>query len=116
LTLIQQDADTFARVIQTTRRNDRTAFRKALQSATEIPCRVFERARLVHGACRAAQRKVKPRFQSDLRCAAAVAAAAAESARALVLTNVSWLDDPAYTRRIRRRLQTASQSARPGRR
>jgi formiminotetrahydrofolate cyclodeaminase len=113
LALVQQDADTFSRVIQTTRRSDRAAFRRALQSATDIPCRIFERARLVQDACLAVQRTVKPQFQSDLRCAAAVATGAAESARTLVLTNLAWLNDPAYTRRIKRRLQAAARHARP---
>jgi formiminotetrahydrofolate cyclodeaminase len=112
LALIQRDADTFARVIQTTRRSDRTAFRKALQSATDIPCRIFERARLIEESCRAVQRTVKPQFHSDLRCASAVAAGAAESAKALVLTNLAWLDDPAYARRTKRRLQTAGRRPR----
>ena len=107
LALLQRDAEAFARVIRTTRRKDRRAFRVALQAATEVPCRVFEHAQRVQVACRAAQRAVKPRFQSDLRCAMAVAMAAGESARTLVQTNLAWLGDPAYAARIRRRLQSA---------
>lgn len=108
---LAQDATAFARVIQTTRRKDRRAFRTALQAATEVPCRVFEHAQRVQAACRTAQRAVKPRFQSDLRCAMAVAMAAGESARTLVHTNLAWLGDPAYTKRIRRRLQAAGPHA-----
>ena len=107
LGLLEQDAEAFARVIRTTRHKDRRAFRTALQAATEIPCRVFEHAQRLQATCRAAQRDVKPRFQSDLRCAMAVAMAAGESARTLVHTNLAWLGDQAYTKRIRRRLQAA---------
>ncbi|MBI2104758.1 MAG: cyclodeaminase/cyclohydrolase family protein [Candidatus Omnitrophica bacterium] len=107
LALLDRDAEAFARVIRTTRRKDRRAFRAALQAATEVPCRVFEHAQRVQAACRAAQQAVKPRFQSDLRCAMAVAIAAGESARTLIHTNLAWLNDPAYAKRIRRRLQAA---------
>ena len=111
LRLIQRDADAFARVIRTTRGRGRTAFARALKAATDIPCAVFEHAQAIQAACRSAQRSVKPRFQSDLRCAMAIALAAGESARTLVQTNLAWLDDQAYTRRIRRRLQSAQQHA-----
>jgi formiminotetrahydrofolate cyclodeaminase len=110
LALIRRDADAFARVIRTTRRKEPAAFQRSLKAATEIPCRVFERAATLQAACRAAQRAVKPQFQSDLRCAMAVAMAAAESARTLVLTNLAWLNDPAYSRQVERRLQTAQRS------
>lgn len=113
LGLIQRDADAFARVIRTTERKDQGAFRSSLKTAIDIPCRVFEHAERVQAACRAAQRTVKPQYQSDLRCALAVALAAAESARTLVNTNLAWLNDPAYTRQIERRLQTAQRYARP---
>ena len=107
--LIRRDAETFARVVQATRTKNRPAFARSLKAATDVPCRVFERAQAVQAACRAAQREVKPQFQSDLRCAMALALAAAESARTLIQTNLAWLNDQAYTRAIRRRLQTASQ-------
>jgi formiminotetrahydrofolate cyclodeaminase len=106
--LIQRDAELFARVIQATRQPDRRSFRRALRAATDVPCRVFEDALIIQRACRAARQAVKPRFQSDLRCAMAVALAAAESARTLIQTNLAWLDDPAYARGVRRRLQSAS--------
>ena len=104
--LIRRDAETFARVILATQRKQRQAFARALKAATEVPCRVFEHAQAVQTICRAVQRSVKPRFQSDLRCAMAVALAAAESARTLIFTNVAWLDEPAYTRQIKRQLQS----------
>ena len=105
--LIHRDAETFARVIQATQRKQRQAFARALKAAIEVPCRVFEHAQAVQAACRAAQRLVKPRFQSDLRCAMAMALAAAESARTLIMTNLAWLDDSTHAKRIRRRLQGA---------
>ena len=109
--LIHRDAERFARVIQATRQKRRPAFSRALKTATDVPCRVFEHTQVVQAACRAAQRSVKPRFQSDLRCAMAVAMAAAESARTLIHTNLAWLNDRAYTKRVRRRLQSAQQHA-----
>ena len=112
LALIRRDADAFARVIQITRRKDRSAFQRSLQAATEIPCRVFEHAEMLQAACRAAQRAVKPQFQSDLRCAMAVAMAAAESARTLVHTNLTWLNDRVYTQQVERRQQAAQRSFR----
>jgi formiminotetrahydrofolate cyclodeaminase len=105
LALIQRDAETFARVIQATRRRNRQAFRRSLKAATDVPCQVFANAQMIQAICRAAQRSVKPQFQSDLRCAMAVALAAAESARTLIHTNVDWLGEPAYSRSIDRRLQ-----------
>ena len=110
--LARRDAEAFARVIQATRHKHQAAFRRTLKAATEIPCRVFEHATAVQSACRAAQRAVKPQFQSDLRCAMAVAMAAGESARALVLTNLAWLNERAYTQQVERRLQTAQRYAR----
>ena len=107
--LIRRDAELFARVVRATRTKNRRAFERSLKAATDVPCRVFERAQAVQAACRAAQRAVKPQFQSDLRCAMALALAAAESARTLIHTNLAWLDDQAYARATRRRLQTASQ-------
>jgi formiminotetrahydrofolate cyclodeaminase len=115
LGLIQKDADAFARVIKSTQRKDRSAFRTSLKAAIDIPCRVFEQAERIQAACRAAQRTVKPQYQSDLRCALAVALAAAESARTLIHTNLSWLNDAGTTRQIERRLQTAQRDARTGR-
>jgi hypothetical protein len=40
----------------------------------------------------------------------ALALAAGESARTLIVTNLNWLNDPAYARRIRHRLQMASRN------
>ena len=109
--LIERDAQLFARVILATRAHRRQAFARALKTATEVPCRVFEYAQVVQSTCRAAQRSVNPRLQSDLRCAMALAMAARESARTLIQTNVTWLNDRAYTKTIQRRLQSASRSS-----
>jgi formiminotetrahydrofolate cyclodeaminase len=108
--LIPRDAETFASVIRALRRSNRRAFARALKAATEVPCRVFEHAQTVQRVCRRAQRSVDAKYQSDLRCAMAVALAAGESARTLVHTNLAWLDDQAYSSRIRRRLQAAGQT------
>ena len=105
--LIPRDAEAFSRVIQATRRGNRTVFCRALKAATDVPWQVFTHAQAVQSACRTAQRAVKPRFQSDLRCALALALAASESARTLIHTNLAWLNDAAYTRTMRRRLHSA---------
>ncbi len=106
--LIPKDATMFSRVIAASRRHNRGAFRHALKAATEVPWQVFDHAKAIQAACRAAQRSVKPRFQSDLRCALALALASSESARTLIYTNLAWLNDAAYTKTMRRRLQSAT--------
>ena len=105
--LIRRDAQTFARVIQATRARDRRAFLRLLKTAIDVPCRVFEQARALHAQCHDAQREVKPQFRSDLRCAMALASAAADSARTLIETNLAWLNDPAFAARIHRRMTNA---------
>ena len=106
--LIPRDAKAFSRVIQATRRGNRAVFSRALKAATDVPWQVFAHAQAVQLACRTAQRAIKPRFQSDLRCALALALAASESARTLIHTNLAWLNNAAYTRMMRRRLQSAT--------
>jgi formiminotetrahydrofolate cyclodeaminase len=105
--LVEADARSFAAVIRTLRDNDPAVFRRSLKAATEIPYRVFVRAKGVEGACRAARRRVKPRYQSDLICATTTARGAAEAAQALIRTNLAWLNDARYAARMRRRLQSA---------
>lgn len=105
--LVGRDADAFAHVIQATRRGGRTAFRRALRAAIEIPCRVVEGASAVRRAAGAAVASVPPKLRSDLRCAVAMAEAAAASGRILIETNLAWLHDPRYARIIRRRLRRA---------
>ena len=106
--LIPKDAERFSRVIQAMRRSDRRVFRQRLKAATEVPWQVFAHAQAVQSACRAAQRSIKPRFRSDLRCVVALARAASQSAHALIETNLQWLDDPVYRRRIRSRLRSSA--------
>ena len=108
LHLVDADAKTFASVIHAVRRGNRAAFRRLLKQATDVPCRIVEYAGAIQAECRRARRAVKPQFQSDLKCAEAMAGAAAHSARALVDTNLAWLKEPGYTHRIHRRLRTAS--------
>jgi formiminotetrahydrofolate cyclodeaminase len=107
LRLMARDAKTFARVIAATRANRRGSFQRSLKAATEVPTRVAEQAGAIRLACRRAERLVKPKFRSDLRCARALADAADESARALIATNLAWLKDRRYANVIRRRLSAA---------
>src|SRR3989338_7341966 len=118
LRLMARDAETFARVIAATRANRRGSFQRSLKAATEVPTRVAEQAgairlagrragRLGGPGGRRAERLVKPKFRSDLRCARALADAADESARALIATNLAWLKDRQYANVIRRRLSAA---------
>ena len=108
LALVARDAAMFSRAIQVSRRGNRARFCRALKAATDVPWQVFAHAQTVQRMCRQAQRSVKPRFQSDLRCALAVALGASESTRTLIQTNLVWLNDATYTRRMRRRLQSAT--------
>ena len=103
--LIDQDAKTFARVVDVMRTGQRQEFTRALKQAIDVPCRVYERACAIRSIGHAAQRLDKPQLRSDLRCAMALADAAGVSARELIDTNLTWLKDPVYARAIRRRLQ-----------
>ena len=105
--LIERDATTFARVINATRSSNRRAFARSLKIATEAPYRVFANAHLVRAMGRVEQRAIKPQFQSDVRCALALASAAATSAETLVRTNLAWLKDRAYAAAMRKRLRQA---------
>lgn len=107
LALAELDATVFGRVIQASRHGDRRRFAAALRKATDVPWTVFRHARAVRAACRKARRSVKPRFQSDLRCAEALAEASGAGAKILVLTNLAWLQDPHYTKQMKRRLAAA---------
>ena len=103
--LVSRDAEAFARVIEASRSEKSHAFTRTLKAATEIPCRVFEHAQAIRAASWAAAGSIKPQFQSDLKGARAMAGAAAEGARALIETNLVWLNDRVYTRTIRLRLR-----------
>ena len=105
LQLIQQDAETFARVIQATRTGRQGAVQRALKAATDIPCRVAQDARAIQAACHRLRRSIKPLFQSDLVCALSLAQAADRAAQALIRTNLAWLKDRIFAARIHRRLR-----------
>lgn len=89
--LIRQDAETFARAVASARSGNRVVFRRRLKAATAVQETVLRHARNVERACGVERRRVKPSFQSDLRCAAALATAAEQSAKALIRANQSWL-------------------------
>lgn len=105
--LIDRDAVTFSRAIAATRTGQRAGFAQALKTATEVPYRVFANAHTVGAIGRAEQRAIKRQFQSDVRCAIALADAAATSARTLVDTNLAWLKDRPYAASMRKRLRLA---------
>ena len=98
------DADAFAQVIRASRSGDRSTFVRSLKHATEVPYEVLARAHAVERACRDLARTIRPRFRSDLRCARALARAAGVSAQGFIDTNLAWLGDRGYARRMRRRL------------
>ena len=106
--LIQRDAEMFARAISATRRDDGQAFRRALRAATEVQEEVLASSRTIQAASRAAQRTIKPRFRSDLRCVSVLAVACGQAARTLIQTNRAWLRDRAYSTQVRRRLRTST--------
>ena len=112
LRLVERDAAVFSRVIQATRAKRPAVFRTALKEATEVPCRIVAHAAALQQACQLAQRRVKPRFQSDLRCARALARAAMASAEALIATNLTWLNDRGYAAAVRRHVRAASRVSR----
>lgn len=111
LALVDRDAVVFSRVIQATRHQDRRRFAAALKAATDVPFAVFRHAQALQVAAQDARRAINPKFQSDLRCAVALAGAAGEGAKVLVLTNAAWLRDARYTRQMTRRLAAATQNA-----
>ena len=102
--LVDADATTFSKVIEAYyRREPRTAKRR-LKAAIGIPAEVCLTAQELLAQARASAHLIKPRYRVDLRCAMELASAARTSARALVDTNLAWLDEPSYARRVRARL------------
>lgn len=93
--LIEQDATLFARVIDATRpaRGRGRRFQAALEAATALQLTVWRSAQQVQRIGRAQRRAIAPRFQSDLRCALALAKASAASAKVLIRTNLTWLNE-----------------------
>lgn len=88
--LIDADAEAFARVIRASAREDQAAVRRALKTATDIPCQVGECAQQVLAVARRIKARVSLRYRVDLRCADALARAAKQSACALVDANRAW--------------------------
>jgi len=91
LRLVDRDATAFAGVIQALRSGGRERFRRALGAATAVQVTVLAHAQQVQAMSQQARRVVSPKFQSDLRCAQALAKAAADSAKTLIQTNRAWL-------------------------
>lgn len=103
--LIHQDATAFARVIEAQARRDHHAVQQALKTAIDIPWQVYACSRRLLRASFPIRQTISPRFRSDLRCAVALAKASGEAARVLVMTNLAWLGDGAYSRRVYSRLR-----------
>lgn len=112
LRLVEQDAVMFARAIHTMRSGRRASFERALKAANDVPCRVYVHAARVERIAAAMRKTIRPKFQSDLKCAVAAARAAKTSSKALIDTNLAWLKRPAYTAQIRRRLLAADRHGR----
>jgi len=112
LKLAQSDADVFAQVVRSVRGGNRSAFRKTLKQAIQIPLRVFGHAQTVRRLCERLQGRIRKGFQSDLHCAVALALASGEGARTLILTNLAWLGDHQYTKKIRERMERLSRGGR----
>ena len=91
LQLVQQDADSFARVILATRSRNPAVFRRSLKQAIAIPRRVVRHATTLQRISQTAARAVPSKFHSDLRCAEGLAGAAAQAGRAFIRTNEAWL-------------------------
>lgn len=104
-TLTHQDAKTFARVIQATVRGDRSATQRALKAAIDIPRQVYVDSQQLLKFSHRIKQTLHPKYQVDLRCAQALARASGQAARALVVTNLSWLGDRAYRARLSRQLR-----------
>ena len=104
-TLIEEDARTFATVIRAYYQQDQAAIQRTLKRAIEVPLRVHALACRVTEAGRRHRNTVRQKYRVDLRCAMEFAEASRRVAKALVMTNIAWLGDAAYRRRITRCLQ-----------
>ena len=107
LRLCRADAEAFAQVVRASRAGHRETFARSLKAATEIPYEVLAHACRVERVCEELRRAIPPRFRSDLICAQALARAASTAARGFIDTNLAWLDDLRYARRMRRRVAIA---------
>ena len=91
LHLAEQDAVVFARVIAATRTGRRSAVVSALKRAIAVPAQVAKDAGAMQRMGARLRRSIKPRFQSDVRCAIAIAKASETAAQGFVDANRQWL-------------------------
>ncbi|MBI3319841.1 MAG: cyclodeaminase/cyclohydrolase family protein [Candidatus Omnitrophica bacterium] len=89
--LIDEDARVFARAVQAMSSQDRHRIRRAMNAAIAVPQEVCASAQRLRRISRQVGKALRPHVRVDLRCADALARAAGDSARALVLTNQAWL-------------------------
>ena len=108
LTLAEEDARVFASVIATSRPGYRKAQQKRLKQAIDIPCQVYEGAGEVLKLAQRLRRTIKPRFQSDVRCALSLARASQQASLGFINANLAWLGNRAYARTIHQRLQKSA--------
>ena len=106
--LVEEDAVTFAGVIKAYYQQDRAAAKRSLKGAIAIPVAVHEAARRILTAAQEARKRINPRYRSDLTCVVALARAARVASEAFIDTNLKWLDDPAYARRVTKQLARRS--------
>lgn len=108
LRLVQEDADVFSKVILAFRKQRiRLAYRQ-LKGATKLQCRVFQHARRLEQMAQTAKESLASRLQSDLCCVIALARAAQTASRELILTNISWVNERPYSRKMRQWLRRLS--------
>ena len=104
MALIEQDAKAFSQVIHAYYRGSRSSAQRKLKVAIEIPLTVYRDSVHLLAVAARSRRLIKPRYRVDLDCAVALANATALASLALVRTNLAWLDEPAFTRRVRAEL------------
>ncbi len=108
-TLVQEDADAFAAVIEARRTpaaQRLAAVRAALVKATEVPVETAEGAARILALCDRLVTSARASTVSDLGVAVTLAAAALEGAALTARVNLRALDDPAFVARTRATLAT----------
>ena len=103
--LIARDAEVFSCVIRAYYQHDRPAIQRALKTAIQVPLSVHAASQRLLQLAKRGRATIRPRYRVDLICAIALAQASRQAARALVMTNLAWLGDRAYSRRMIQRLQ-----------
>ena len=102
--LIEADAASFARVVRAQSRHDARSMTKALKAAIDVPLQVCRDASRIRKIAIEIRPSIRRHYDVDLRCAVELAQAAGKAAQALVATNLTWLNEPKYSRRIRQHL------------